>query len=257
VYDFDRTGAEVTIVAHGKERLALAEAGTPRTFIRKTRKTTVIRELLTDAGETRLAVPDLATTTPAAVLVARMDQRWPKAKHVAASMNRELFYDGRGEAILRQPVEKPVFTFDARTLMSEVTIDRDPEGIHNTWDVIGAEPKGSKTRLHASERLPDAHTLSSWSLRRNSRRRYLIERIENDNFKTQAEVDAAAVKHRDDGARTTVAFTFDSLPIPHLDENDLVQVITDDGTLLVRMKSWTLPLGLECPCHLDSSLVVG
>lgn len=248
VFDFERTGPLVSLTVHGKERLMLDQAGRHRVFPRKTKKTRILRELFADAGETNLSIPDLAVTSPERVVVGRMASRWPIAERVAHSMTRDLFYNGSGTAVLRNRSERPVFTFDDRTLMSDVTIGRDPENLHNTWEVTGADPKGPKPKIRAVVDLPDRHPLSSspvWGLGRNGQRSYLIEQYENPHFKHYAEALAKARKMRDDGRRLLTNYTFDSLPIPHLEENDLVRVVTDEGTYLVRMSQWTLPLTLE------------
>ena len=74
---------------------------------------------------------------------------------------------------------------------------------------------------------------------------WLIEQIENSKITTNKEAGEVARDKRDDSLRTLVSYSFDSLPIPHLEENDLVRVVTDEGTFMVRMKQWTLPFGLE------------
>lgn len=245
VWDFDRSGAEVRVVAHGKERLALGQAGRTRVFPKKTRKTRVIREILTDAGETRLAVPDLAVTMPDRLVVARMDARWKKARRVAASMNRQLFYDGSGVAILRRRPQRPVFTVDERLLMSEVTVDRDSEGLVNTWEVLGGKPRGNKQRVRAQVALPDAHPMSAKSLGRNGRRHYLIHQSENPHVKTRAEAVRKARDLRDDQIRLPASYRLDLVPVPHLEDGDLLRVVTGEGVDLVRFDQWTLPLGVD------------
>lgn len=245
VTDFDRDGAMVTITAESKERLALGQAGRSYGFPKKTRKTTVIRDLLTAAGETRMAIPSLAATTSDRITVRSMDSLWPRALKLAKSMGYDLFYDGRGRAQMRKLADQPVWTFDARTLASSVTIDRDPSGVRNRWLVLGAKPKGAKKRVHADLRLPAKHSLSPVSLGRNGQPYFLIEQVDNADIKTSAEALNRAKRMRDDALRTLTSYSFDSLPIPHLEPGDLVRVVTPEGTFLVRMKQWTLPLGLD------------
>lgn len=255
VFEFERVGAEVNLVAHGKERLMLDQAGHNRTFPKKTKKTRVLRELFADAGETHISIPDLGTTTPERIVVHRMDSRWPITERVAHSMGRDLFYNGPGIAVLRNRSERPVFTFDARTLMSDVTIGRDSEGLFNTWEVTGADPKGPKPKIRAVVDLPDKHPLSSSAshgLGRNGQRSFLIEQYENIHIKHKGEATKKARQMRDDGQRLLTKYGFDSLPMPHLEENDLVRVVDDAGTHLVRMSQWTLPLSLD-----GSAMTVG
>lgn len=245
IWDFDRDGAEVSVVAHGKERLSLGQQWHPRTYAAKTPKTRVIKAILADTGEDRLAVPDLRVTMPHRFTIGRMASPWPRAQRVARSMDHELFYDGRGVCVLRKPVSTPLFTFGEGFLLGEPLIDRDPEGVFNIFEVLGANPKGPKKRVEASSRLPANHPLSAESLGRNGRPQFLAKRVENPHIKTLHEAQARADRLRDDSTRTLVNYQFDTLPVPHLDENDLVRVQTDDGVFLVRMQQWTLPLGWE------------
>ena len=245
IWDFDRDGAVVSLVAHGKERQAMGEKWKPVTYSKKERKTAVIKDLMAQTGETALAVPDLKVTMPERMTVTRMDPIWPRVKKLARSIDRHVFYDGRGVMILRRLPSRPVFTFDARHLLSDVQINRDPEGVFNTFEAIGAKPKGSKRRVRAVEKLPDKHPLSSLSLGRNGERNYLVQREENRQLKTLADARARAVRMRDDASKVIVEYQFDSLPVPHLDENDLVRVRCDEGLLQLRMMRWSLPLGWE------------
>lgn len=242
LWNFQRNGAEVTITAHGKERQSMGAKWTIRNFAKKSRKTTMIRTLLTLTGERWLSIPNLRYTFPNRLTVARMDQPWAKVRRVARSMNRHLFYDGRGWARLRPYPTKPVYTF-YRALLSEPEIRRDIEGLVNIVWVVGGKPKGQKKRVQAVARLPRRHPLSPESLGRNDAPLYLPEKVTNPHIKTIAEAKRRAVRIRDDRARVTTEFSFESLPIPHLEEQDMVAVQSDDGRLLVRMRQWTIPLG--------------
>lgn len=246
IWDFDRTGAVVTLTVDGRERQALGAKWNPQTFGKKQAKTGVIKALLSEAGEARLGgIPDLAATLPERLTVLRLDPIWPRCRKLAASMDRQLFYDGSGRPILRRLPGRPLFTFDERHLLTDVTIDRNPEGVFNTFVAVGAKPKGSKRRVRAVEHLPQSHPLSSWSLGSNGMRQYLVKQEENRQIKTLAEARARAERMRDDASKVIVDYSFDSIPVPHLEENDLVNVITDGGTLRLRMRSWSLPFGYE------------
>lgn len=246
VWDFDRQGALVTLVAHGMERQALGQKWTPVTYKRRTKKTDALKDLLRSAGETNLGgIPDLDARMPERVTVARMDTIWPRAWRLGASTDRQLFYPGTGRPILRNIPSRPVFTFTEKHLLTDVLIDRDPEGVFNTFISVGAKAKGSKKRPMAVETLPPAHPLSPQSLARNGEPLRLVKREENRQVKSKDEARARAIRMREDGSRVLVSYQFDSLPIPHLDENDLVRVRTDDGAYLIRMEKWNLPLGWD------------
>lgn len=252
IVDFDREGAVARITLEGKERLAMGEAGRSRVFPKKTKKLTVLRGLLTEAGETRFDLAqdsETLTTIPEPVTVRSADPWWSKARSVAASMDHQLFYDGRGVAVLRKISGRPAFTFDKQTLASEVTFDRDPTGVRNRWIITGAKPRGQKQRISVDVRLPAGNALSGQKLGRvaggERKPRWLIEREENSSVKTTAEALRRARRKRDDALRVPTNYTFSCLPIPHLEELDMVRVATDEGTFMVRMQQWTLPLSLD------------
>lgn len=246
IWDFDRQGATVSIVAHGLERQAMGQKWKPATFKKRTKKTDAIKDLLAAAGENRLGgIPNLDARMPERMTITRMDTIWPRAQRLASSMDRQLFYPGTGRPVLRRLPSRPVFTFDERHLLSDVLLDRDPEGVFNTFVAVGSKPKGAKTRPQAHEELPPAHPLSARSLARNDTPLRLVKREENRQIKSKAEAKARAKRMKADAEKVVVNYQFDALPIPHLDENDLVRVRCDEGTLLVRMKQWTLPLGWE------------
>ncbi len=246
VWDFDRQGAVVTLVAHGLERQALGNKWKPVTYHKHTKKTDALKDLLRAAGESHLGgIPDLGARMPERMTVARMDPIWPRAVRLSKSMDRQLFYPGTGRPVLRRVPSRPVFTFNDRHLLTDVLIDRDPEGVFNTFVAVGTKAKGAKGRPTAVETLPAAHPLSPQSLARNDEPLRLVQREENRQIKNKAEAEARAKRMRDVGSQTLVSYQFDCLPVPHLDENDLVRVVTDQGTFRVRMEKWTLPLGWE------------
>lgn len=249
VFDFDREGALCSLVAHGMERQAMGAKWTPVTYQKHTRKTDALKDLLDDAGEPALGgIPDLSARMPERMTVTRMDPILPRALRLASSMDRQLFWPGHGRPVLRRIPSRPVFTFTEAHLLSEVKIDRDIEGVHNTFVAVGAKAKGAKKRPYAVESLPPANPLSSDPERgigRNGKKLRLVKREENRQIKTRDEAKARAKRMRDEGSGALVTYSFDSLPIPHLDENDLVRVVTDEGTFRVRMEKWTLPLGFE------------
>lgn len=251
IKDFDREGVKVTITIEGKEVLALGQAGRSATYPKKTKKVDAIRRILSAAGETRFDFPSttgsdgVGASLPQAVIVRTMDSWWPHAAKIARSMDRLLFYDARGVAVLRRPPSRPIFTFDRMTLASEVRFDRDPSGIRNRWLVFGGKPKGAKQRVHADVRLQPSSALSPAKLGPNDAEFFQIDRVENGNIKTKAEALKVARRRRDDALRSTTNYAFDALPIPHLEEGDLVRVRTDDGAFIVRMRQWTLPLGID------------
>lgn len=241
IFDFDRTGAEVHLVAHGFDEQGLGEAVHGRTFPAKGSKAVALRWLADQWGDPSLVVPNLGTF-PDKFTVAASDQLWPRAQKIVRSAGRQLFHDGRGKLILRTKPARAVLTLGPATLLSPVSIDRNPE-FKNRWEIVGAKPKGKKQPVKAHSQLPKSNPLSPQRLARGGAPLYHVHREENTAFKTVAACQKRANELRDDSLRTVSNYSVDCLPMPHLDELDLVTVHSPERTVLVRATQWTLPLG--------------
>lgn len=238
-----RNGAELHIVAHGLEVQAMGALWKRRVFVRKTKKTRVIKALLTEVGESHLGgIPDMPRTTAKRIVVGHLDPVWPVCKKLAASMNRVLFYNGRGRPIMRSRSARAVFEFDARHLLSEVEIGRDDDLGPNTFEVIGKNPKGPKKAPRQVVTLPPRHEHSPKSLARNGEKLHIVRSEEREHVKTKAEALAVARRWRKKAMRVTTTYQFEAIPIPHLEEYDAVRVVTPAGKITVQMEQWTLPL---------------
>ncbi len=246
LWDFERSGAEVHLVAHGKERQALGQQWTPRPFRKKTKKTDAIRTLLRGTGERRLAIPDLRDTLPDRFTVGPMDQPWVKAQIPAKSLDRHLFYDASGVARLRGYPTQPCLLIDEQLLaVSEPSMKRSSEGVHNTFEVLGANPKGPKKRVRGVATLPTNHASSARSLIRHDEPHYLVMREENEHLKTKRDCQRRADRLRDIHWTIANDCRFDMLPDPRLEEYDMVAVETDLGRVRVQMLQWSIPLGMD------------
>lgn len=239
-----RVGAELRIVAHGLEVQAMGAMWKRRVFRKKTKKTRVVKELLREAGEAHLGgIPDLPRTTPHRIVVGHLDPVWPVIKRVEGSMNRVIFYNGRGRPIQRRRNLRAVFEFDERHLLSEVETGREKRSDRNIFEVIGKNPKGPKKAPRAVVALPPQHQDSPRSLVRNGENLYLPRSEEREHAKTKAECQAIAKRWRDKAKGVTTSYQFEALPIPHLEEYDAVRVKTLNGKITVVMEQWVLPLG--------------
>lgn len=246
VVDFDRDGARVVIVANGKDHLAMGNIGSARTYARKRKVTDVIVSLLRGAGEadSMMEIPDLPHTLPERLTLSRTDVWWKEARKLANAINRDLFYDGRGKLVLRKRKQKPEIRFDEQWLASEVRIDRDPGERHNRWIVLGPKPRGDKKRVSVDLRLPKTHPYSAQSRSRNGEPLWLIDQSENSHIKNHAKAKEIAQKRRDASLRSQVSYSFDTLPLPNVEEYDLVRAVDPAvGAAQVRALQVTIPLG--------------
>jgi hypothetical protein len=265
IWDFERVGALVSLTAHSIDRLALGSIRRGKMWRRKTRKTTIIRELLQQAGATRLRIPDLRYTTPVhthvgvvkptkkgekphkvrrhtGFEVSSKNTYWDKASGLADSMNRLLFPTPDGAFELRSHPERSIYHFN-RALLGDVDLRRPGDDGPNTFLVVGAKPKGSKRRVSSGlVGFPAAHPLSADSLAWNGSRYEVLEKTHNPHAKTKVECRKIAIRKRDRAARMVAEVSFDALPIPWLRPWDLVTAQAGWGVPSVHINQLTYPL---------------
>lgn len=265
LWDFERRGSEVDLIAHSVDRLAMGTVRKAKVWLRKTKKTDVIRGLLTEAGATRLRIPDLRDTTAVHVHVGHThpkkkgekphktrrksgfevdhtDTYWDKATGLAESLNRLLFPTSSGTFELRPHPQRPVYHFN-RALLGDVDMTRPGDDGPNTFIVTGAKPKGSKHRVTSGPvGFPAGHPLSATSLAWHGKPYVIEERIQNPHFKTKKACRAVAVRKRDRAARVVAEVSFDALPIPWLRPWDLVTAAANWGVPAVHIQQLTYPL---------------
>lgn len=245
VVEVDRTGAEVSIVAEGKERLALHSFGSTHTWKKRRKVVDVIREILELAGEStsRIHLPNLNATLPKDFTVTVDDKPWVQARKLARSVDRVLFYDGRGHARMRKQPTRHSITFDSDWLLAPMQIDRPKLEFKNRWIILGPKPKGDKPRVRADVWLPRSNPFSAVALARNGKPRWLIHKEERPNVKTNAKAREIAMRLRDRRIRYAADITFDVLPLPCVEEWDLVRVKDPlTGAAVTPLRQATIPL---------------
>lgn len=240
IWDFSRTGPEVTITAHGMERQALGNLGQAHTFPAKSKVTDAIAWLLAAVGDVHANVPDLPKTLPHAVTVHPMSVAWPHIVHLAASLDRYVFYDGYGRFQIRPHHQRATYRFH-KTLMDRVTVGRTTDGIINKVIIVGHKPKGLKKRPRGVAVLDGS--LSPSDLNHNGAPLYLIHREVRRHVKTNADCQAIANRVLLEIAHVHTDVTFPVMPEPFHEELDMVSVVDAAfGTAHLRMKQWVLPL---------------
>lgn len=262
VTKLDRAGDEVSVECQGKEYLALGSAWQPLTIKKGTPKVDAIRTIMRErGGEHRFEFPDLAARLPKAVSLARDSQPWKVAQRIARSMDRQLFYDGRGVLRLRRFPGNPVFTFTDEQpramVMTPPQVAFSTDGIANAVWVKGGVPKHKKADdepaadgdkkdkergVRHFETAPRSHPLSPWRLGRPDAPHFRMEVIENKHIRSQKEAREAAQGLLRRRLRQLVEVTFDSLPTPHLEPEDLIRVDTGQVGMEVRLGQASVPL---------------
>lgn len=252
VVEVDREGAEVTVVAEGKERLALGSFGVNRTWEKRRKISEVVTDILILAGEkpSRIHIPaGMTATLPKELNVTRADSPWVHARRLIRSTGREIFYDGRGHVRVRFAPKHPLRpVLDADWLTAPLQLDRPKLDVHNGWIVLGAKPGGKKPRVTSGlVALPKNHDFSAYSQRRNGKWQWRIDEEELPEVKTNAKAREIAERKRDRRIRYAADIAFDILPLPNVEEWDLLKVQDPiAGVAVTHLRQATIPL-LEGP----------
>lgn len=255
VVDCDIVGPAVTIAAHGRDTIADGDAWYPRTWPRKTRKTSIIRQLLGDSGFEQMRIPNLSYTTPSrATLKGKPNKkdkrakigvgasRWAMARKLARSIpGYHLYMDAHGVPILERVPKSPCLTVTGNIALSDPRPERNPD-FFNSWLLTGAKPKGQKRRIRVKVEMPDWHPLSPHSLRFNGKVWRNVEVIDDSKVKSVKDARKIIADKRDAAMVVRVQVTAEIPPIPCLAVKDLVRLDVGPAPRL-RLDSFTLPLG--------------
>lgn len=243
VSSLQRDGDLVTAECQGKEALAMGACWRPITLAKGEKKVDAIQRLLSDrAGEDRFDFPDLPARLPTRISLHRQAVPWARAHRIAASMNRQLFYDGAGTCRLRRYPSVSALTLTGEHhLTSDLRATYNPATANTVW-VKGGTPKGAKTPVEHTAVAPANHPLSPVRLGRNGVPRYLIEEVQNEAIRTAAEARDLAQRKLNDRLRQHVEVTFDCVPLPFLDPGDMLHAATDDSSVTFRLNQFSLPL---------------
>lgn len=270
IWDFERTGAVVSLVAHGSEQLAMGSIRDADTIRAKTKATDAIRRLLrgAGAGPADMRIPALNARLPRDVTVGikvgkkpkdpkvkqrrvqklkvgREDTYWGKAASIAEAIDRTLFADNRGRFVLEGPRQRATHTLTERMLLAPVDSRRGADGeVPNTWIILGANPKGPKKRIKAVVALPPQHPLSAQTLKWGGELRRVYETTENNQLRTKKQADRVGARKRDRVVRELVTYEVQVLlVVPYVRPGSLASIPTGGGRATARWSSWTLPLG--------------
>lgn len=247
----------MNIEALGKEHYALRAVWDPVTFAQVNYTVDLIRWIMRRAGETRFDIPtprDLPRLTTEAVTLWPQSQPWKHAQKLARSLDRQLFYDGRGICRLRKEPRNPVWTFrdgERGTITQNPTVSFDVDNVRNLVWVKGRKPKG-RERVDGWAQLPASNPFSPQRLGRgtdnstqpNNNGGTLLEVVENDHIKTNRLCHERAVDILNKRMIQTVNVDFSTVTIPHLEPGDKVAIDSEDTgvQLEFRMRDYVIPL---------------
>lgn len=251
----ERDDITLMVKALGKESLGLTNMYEARVFKKGMEKLHCIKIILRDfMGETKMDIPDTirgkSPRLPNDMKLSREDTPWAIAKKIAASMNVQLFYDGRGIAVLRQKKTGAVWKITEDHVTAEPSISYDLSTTINAVRVIGGIPKKHKKPVKAKAVAQRSHPLSPWKLGRTIKvdgtnrivPRYLWMEIQDDSLLTVAECKAVAKSHLKHGLIGGVTITADGIVNPRLQELDIVRVHTENTIVTLPLRQFTIPL---------------
>lgn len=247
-----RSGDILSIEGQGKE--ALARYGVVRqiAFTASANKMTVIRTILESIGETRFRLEPTTAQLGKAWTITYDTSPWAACQSIAAGMGRQLFYDAEGYVVCRVTPSAAVYTFrqgNGGTVRSEPNFGHGPEDSYNFVLASGATPQGQNVPVRRGAVVASTHPMY---LTRGGKFVPLRFDVSNDKLTTTAQVQALANSTLASVVQDTQTGGWDSAPVWHLDEGDVVKVTdgTDDlGTdasynIDVRMTSFSFPLTL-------------
>lgn len=250
-----RQGWMVEVECLGKEYLARHAMHSSKTWGKGTRKSDIIRDILTRVcGETSslVDVPTLAQRTTKAVSLGSEDDPWDLAQKLAGECGRRLFYDGRGECRMRAKTGgNVVYRFRSGLGGNVLTM---PESGPDAFDslinrarVTGVKPakakKGTPTPVGVAL-APKSHPLNPYRLGRNGVGLAWTLDESDDNAKSKSAAVKSAEKKLAPKLDIPVKASFTSLPAPHLEVGDLCELVTP--TIVYQFRFGTSSLPLKC-----------
>lgn len=240
-----RDGASIKLDALGMEHLSKGQAWLPMSFDTGDDVVATIKAILRDrGGERSFSFPSRGGRLPKPLALGRTSQPWATARTLAASIDRQLYYDGRGVCRLRAIPTAVAWTFksgNGGTVLSAPDVTYDLSSASNLVWVRGPKIKG-KTQVTATAVPPRSHPLSPAALGRNGVPRYLVTVVDNDKIRSKKDAQTIADKRLASVLREGVQVTFDALPVPHLDPLDPIRLTTPDASVTFLLGQLSIPL---------------
>lgn len=241
----DRDWAAIKLECMGKEWLALDPFWSPKTYRKGARRVDVVKNLLYDLGERKFTFPTSTSTLAKDLALSSEHKPWTAARSVARSANLQLFYDGRGVAVMRAYPTNPEWTFrddSGGTVLSKPQIGFDAANLINAVQVKGATPAGKTAPITYRAVAPVGSSVYPYTIGRNGRPRFIPVFIDDDSLDTSAEVIKVANDRLRLGELESVAAAFDTLPVPHLEPRDPYRIATEEVSTATVLTKMTIPL---------------
>jgi hypothetical protein len=239
----DRDEVFVDIKCLGKESLSITNLWRGKTYKPHQPKTDVIKQILRNlVGETKLSIPDKKAKLPDERKLSKASKPWKIAKAIAKTMGFQLFYDGRGFAVMRRISHKPVLKMDEGWIITDPKVAYDLSKTINAVRVIGKKPKKQKEPVQFTLVAPKSHPLSPWRIGRGGVPRYLWTEVQDESLRTTKECKDLCKSLLADGLLAGVDVTYDGVVHPGLQEGDVIALRTDLVAVNYKASKFTIPL---------------
>lgn len=277
VSHYSRQGVEVTINAQGKEALMMDPRVVHEAYTLHKGMTfeNAIRKVAQTQGETRFDIPNLPGKLQRPRVVQRGAEAWrviagdkkvhgfkrkvpifdkpihgpigytQKPAHGLVHSiegHRVAFYNGRGQLCVRKLNRQPSYVFRwGRDFTSRPELDFDQEAIRNFVRVLGKKLKHNK-RAEGHATLDNSHPYSPQKLAWHDIPQYLEHKVTAEHLDTdrKCQIHAQQILRRITQMATDL--TFAALPIPLLEEDDMVEVLTPEYKLILPIRQLSIPL---------------
>lgn len=216
----------------------------------------LLRVLLRTTGERKYAFGSFADRRlPKNFKIPKDASVWAIANKIVESVNQHskiqwrVFYDGAG--VLRVENMANGFFFDEDVVLNQPTTDFSLESFRNTTIVSMTRGKEAQSAKPVISSLPRRHPLSAAKLARNSKKRYLVENIENSNVRNRSQASKIGSAKLKKLSTENIDVAFDSLVIPILVPGSRCSVSVDGLVQTFAIKAYSIGL------RADNSMSVG
>lgn len=233
----DRQGDVVNVEVSGKEKLCMTPMWRPLTIKKGTKKTDAIKRILRERyGEQDFDIPDLPFRLNKTMSLGRKAIGWKQAKKIAHSMDRQLFFNGRGTCTLRRFPQKPNYTWRGnQDVLGEVQVNYDDADVINAVFVNGGTPKGAKKPVTGWAVAPRSHPLSPYRLGRTVSGEkvpsYHVHEVDLPHVKSKKVANQRAHTILVNKLRQSINCTFESFCLPMLDAGDVGAIFTGNADI--------------------------
>lgn len=242
-----RDGGQVTVTASDKAYLATS-GSVPLTVgagMNAVNAIMVIMQRCT--GEWRFAFPQGNTrrlSKPYSVGWDDTASPWTVAASIAQhELGMQLLYSCDGRLLLRKMPQTPVMTLSAVTEQASNTADF--TAVHNYVRATGKLQTNKAGNFRTQPTATATSTnLSPQVLARNGVPIYRPMTISSDAWTTQAQVSDHAAATLANNDQVSGDLQYSTVPIFHLDADDVVNVRNDTDTYTMRLQSGSIPLGV-------------